>query len=369
MPHHANNAYNLPSINPSVCLHHVSADNPVPSSWFAAIKAGNYSSFPGPTLRNAMQHCPSSDATVKGHLKQMRQGLRSTKPKPPKPSNRLVILSESTKPPPPAPIGEPTINPTLPLSNQLYIAEMSLSRLYTNNTGRLPIQARSGNQYITIAYHKLSNVILCAPYANQTDAHRIAAYNSIMHHLTKRGLTVDLQILDNEASTDFKVKANIEDKWKAKYQLVPPDVHRCNAAERAIQTFKSHFLAIIADLPPAFPCYLWDLLLPQTELTINLLRQSSITPSMSAWEHFNGPFDYNATLLLPLGCPVIIHNKPSTHRSWDFCSADGFYVGVSLEHYHCHRVIDSKTKALHLISATITSPSRLSHLPTPSSTA
>jgi hypothetical protein len=34
-----------------------------------------------------MQHCPSSDATVKGHLKQMRQGLHSTKPKPPKPSN------------------------------------------------------------------------------------------------------------------------------------------------------------------------------------------------------------------------------------------------------------------------------------------
>ena len=223
---------------------------------------------------------------------------------------------------------------------------MPLSKLYTDDTGRLPIRARSGNQYITIAYHKLSNVILCAPFANRSDAHRLAAYNSIMHRLTKRGLTVDLQILDNEASKDFK--ANIEDKWKAKYQLVPPDVHRRNAAERAIQTFKSHFLAIIADLPPAFPRYLWDLLLPQTELTLNLLRQSSVTPSMSAWEHFNGPFDYNATPLLPLGCPVIIHNKPSTRRSWDFRGSDGFYVGVSLEHYRCHRVIDAKTKALRI---------------------
>jgi hypothetical protein len=170
----------------------------------------HYSSFPVLTLRNAMQHCPASDATVKSHLKQTRQGLRSTKPKPPKPSNQFAILTESTKPPPPAPIGEPTINPTLPLSNQLYIAEMLLSRLYTDNTSRLPIQAQSGNQYITIAYHKLSNVILCAPYANRTDAHCLAAYNFTMHRLTKRGLTVGLQILDNKASTDFK--ANTKDK-------------------------------------------------------------------------------------------------------------------------------------------------------------
>ncbi len=46
-PHQANNAYNLPSINSLIHLHHASAGNPVPSSWFAVIKAGNYSSFPG----------------------------------------------------------------------------------------------------------------------------------------------------------------------------------------------------------------------------------------------------------------------------------------------------------------------------------
>jgi hypothetical protein len=62
-------------------LHNASAGNPVPSTWFAAIKAGNYKTFPGLTFRNAMKHCPSSDATIKGQLKQMHQGLRSTKPK------------------------------------------------------------------------------------------------------------------------------------------------------------------------------------------------------------------------------------------------------------------------------------------------
>jgi hypothetical protein len=168
-----------------------------------------------------------------------------------------------------------------------------------------------------------------------------------MRYLTNLGHKVDLQILDYNVSA--KLKATIVDKWKVWYQLIPPNIHHCNAAKRAIQTFKSHFLAIIAGLPPAFPYYLWDLLLPQTELTLNLLHQSSITPSMSAWAHFNGPFDYNATPLLPLGCPTIIHNKPATHRTWDIRGSDGFYVGVSLEDYRCHCVIDSKNQVpLHL---------------------
>jgi hypothetical protein len=167
-----------------------------------------------------------------------------------------------------------------------------------------------------------------------------------MRRFTNRGHNVDLKILDNEVSV--KIKATIVEKWKVWYQLIPPDVHCCNAAKQAIQTFKSHFLAIIAGLPPAFPRYLWDLLLTQTELTLNLLRQSSIMPSMSTWEHFNGPFDYNATPLLPLGCPVTTHNKPATRCTWDFHGSDGFYVGISLEHYCCHRVIIAKTKSLRI---------------------
>ncbi len=117
-----------------------------------------------------------------------------------------------------------------------------------------------------------------------------------MRRLANRGHDVDLQILDNEVSAKFKT--TIVEKWKVWYRLVPLDVHHCNAAKLAIQTFKSHFYAIIAGLPPTFPHYLWDLLLPQTELTLNLLCQSSIMPSMSSWEHFNAPFNYNATKLM-----------------------------------------------------------------------
>ncbi len=86
----AANVYGLPSVSALVPLHHVSAVNPVPSTWFAAIKAGNYDTFCSLTLYNAMKHCHSSDATIKGHLKQTRQGLHSTMPKSHSSSNCLL---------------------------------------------------------------------------------------------------------------------------------------------------------------------------------------------------------------------------------------------------------------------------------------
>ena len=68
--------------------------------------------------------------------------------------------------------------------------------------------------------------------------------------------------------------------WGASYQLLPPNVHRRNEAERAIRTFKSHFMAILEGVDPEFPKFMWDNLLVQTELTINLLRQATINPML-----------------------------------------------------------------------------------------
>jgi hypothetical protein len=92
-------------------------------------------------------------------------------------------------------------------------------------------------------------------------------------------------------------------------------MHPCNRAERAIRTFKDHFLSILAGVDQSFPPYLWDLLLPQAEITLNLLQQSTLNPLISAWEFSHGPFDFNKTPLAPVGCRVLIHAKPVTCRS------------------------------------------------------
>ena len=51
------------------------------------------------------------------------------------------------------------------------------------------------------------------------------------------------------------------------YEQVPPNIHRRNAAERAVRTFKNHFLAGLATCHKDFALREWDRLIPQCELT------------------------------------------------------------------------------------------------------
>ena len=94
-------------------------------------------------------------------------------------------------------------------------------------------------------------------------------------------------IMDNEASAEYKKVIH----QICTIQLVPPNNHRHNLTERAIHTFKSHFIAIIAGVDDSFPMRLWDKLLPQTIHTPNLLRQSNAVPSISAYQYVRGTFD------------------------------------------------------------------------------
>ena len=324
----------LPSTNALIRYYHATAGSPVKATWLTAIKHGNYSTWPGLTYALAARYCPCADATIKGHQFQTRQHVRSTQP--PTPRQALTTFE------PPAPE-----QPPMP---ELHLSELPLHRLYTDDTGRFPIQSQSGNQYIMVAYHHSSNAILIQPFASKHDRHRIAAASTIMSRLRARHLDVNTVILDNEASADYR--RNITDTWGCAYQLVPPDMHRRNAAERAIRTFKAHFLAILASIDPAYPANRWDLLLPHTELTLNLLRQSRSRPTVSAWEQLAGPFNFDATPLAPPGCRALIHAKPATRRSWDFRTNDGFYVGPALHHYRCYTLLKRDTRAV-VISDTV----------------
>jgi hypothetical protein len=79
--------------------------------------------------------------------------------------------------------------------------------------------------------------------------------------------------------------------------LCPPHCHRRNAAERSIPTFKENVVAGLSSVDPNFPLHLWDRLLHQAEITLNLLRTSILHPQLSAAAHFHGLIDYNKTSL------------------------------------------------------------------------
>ena len=125
------------------------------------------------------------------------------------------------------------------------------------------------------------------------------------------------------------------DEQGVEYQLVPPHIHRRNAAERAIQTFKHHFLAILASCDPHFPIAEWDRLLDQAELTLNLNRNARINPKLSSYAFLFGNFDFNATPLAPPGTKIQVQIKSGQRGSWSYHSEDGWYIGPALKHYRC----------------------------------
>jgi hypothetical protein len=122
------------------------------------------------------------------------------------------------------------------------------------------------------------------------------------------------------------------------YQLVPANIHHRNAAERAIQTWKNHFITTLCSTDPEFLLHLWDKLLPQALLTLNLLRSSRINPQLSAWPQVNGACDYNKTLLAPPGTCVLVHEKPAVCGTWSPHAVDAWYIGPAMQHYHCYCV-------------------------------
>ena len=129
-------------------------------------------------------------------------------------------------------------------------------------------------------------------------------------------------------------------------------MHSQNAAERSIRTFKAHFVAILSGVAPYFPRHLWDLFLLQTKMTLNLLWQATDNPAISAWENFNGKFNYNARPLGTLGISVIVHTKPGRRQSWDFRGRDGWSVGASMTHYRCQSVIPKLTRSMVISDTT-----------------
>jgi hypothetical protein len=232
----------LPSIRALVGFYHAYLGFTVKQTWFDAIKDGNCNTFEGLTYSNAAKYCPDADETIMGHLAQQHQNVRSTKAKPTMPAP-LAVLPPLIEAP----------------SNLVFIVTTSLSKLFTNDTGRFPTRALTGNQYVMIVFHVNSNLIFQQAFKSKSNCHCIAAYNTIMMHLVALGLSIDLQILDNKANATYKEAITF--KWNATFQLIPPDMHCCNWAERAICTFEDHFLAILAGVNSAFPPYLWDLLL------------------------------------------------------------------------------------------------------------
>jgi hypothetical protein len=164
----------------------------------------------------------------------------------------------------------------------VFAVTVDADQIYTDQTGKLPVVSSKSNKYFMILYGYDSNAILAQPIKDRTAPELLKAFQIMEQYLVDRGLKLKLMKLDNEASTLLKMYRH---QQNITFQLVPIYSHRRNSAERAIRSFKDHLIAGLFSTEKSFPMHMWDRLLPQAVITLNMLRTARINPKLSADTH------------------------------------------------------------------------------------
>jgi hypothetical protein len=157
------------------------------------------------------------------------------------------------------------MNHTRTHSTFLSIQDAPTGMIYTDQTGAFPIVSSRGIKAVMLMYDYDSNAILIEGISSRGQSELLRAYQKLHQRLLDAGLKPQFQRLDNEASGVFKQflrSLNID------FQLTPANMHRHNAAERAIRTWKNHFISGLSSMNPCFPLRFWCQLIPQSELTL-----------------------------------------------------------------------------------------------------
>ena len=263
--HHDNNA-------DLVAFYHAAMGSPAVITFEQAVSRG-FLTLPELTAVKIRQNKPTPMATAQGHLHAQRQGLRSTQA--PTISPEKNESTDDYFPPLP-------LVPTSNIQFTIKPARDYTYRMHADTMGRFPVPSMHGANYLLLFFHEDCNYIHVEAMPSRSSAHFIAAFRRAIQLFTKTGFKPRMQRLDNEISAELL--SVLQDEFNITCELAPPHNHRTLRVERAIQTFKNHFISTLCTCDPSFPLYLWEDLLPQSLLTLNLMRGSNITPTISAYE-------------------------------------------------------------------------------------
>ena len=113
-------------------------------------------------------------------------------------------------------------------------------KIATDFTSKLPVTSNRGNKYLFVLNDYDSNHILICPMKSRADSEFTRVVMDLHEHLLTRGIKPAYTRLENEASPAFQRELKTKN---IDFQLSLSGMHRRNAAERAIITFKDHFIA------------------------------------------------------------------------------------------------------------------------------
>jgi len=332
----ANAVVSLPSDKHFVQFMHAAFGSPALSTFLKALRKNYLNTVPRLTSALVCAHPPHTLATALGHLDQCRSGLDSTS----------LRKHSITTPAQADDVDDGDENNTTD-DNTTFIDDKNLLFCKLHSTadidaaGRFPIQSLSKNEYQLLSY--LNGYIHVEPMPSRHHTAYIAAYDRTFTFWSQFGPLPTVIRLDNE--TSHQLHAYISTRVQPP-QYFPPGNHRANRAERAMRTWKNHFIATLSTASPKFPLNHWDKLLPLAELTLNCLVPWQLNPSISAYHGLTGKiFDFRAHPIAPAGTAILIHDKASARPSWAGHGTPGFYIGPALDHYRCHHVHSNSTSA------------------------
>ena len=160
------------------------------------------------------QTSSKKNPTAQGHLDQEFKNLRSTK----------SIIDEHEQDIPPS--QEPRNIKTNDIM-YIVISTDDICKSYSDQTGKFPVTSSRGHKYIFVFYHYDTNTIMVYAIKSRNTPELCEAWTKAFDNLKAHSENPNFHILDNECSREMKLmfqSANVQ------YQLVPPHIHRRNAA-------------------------------------------------------------------------------------------------------------------------------------------
>lgn len=206
------------------------------STLITAADKGCLQGCPGLTAAAIRKHIGVETAMECGHMKQIQKGTRSTT----KTSNRgrpaKTLHQERMEA-----ANDAQEHPTQELRNErtnfvFMTTYASEGLIASDQTGAFPSISNKGHRYVCVFYFYDANHIKGYPIKSRKKEELLRVYKLAYAYCEQRGFKPKLHKLDSETSKEVE---NFIKGEQATYQYAPPDMHRTNPAERAIQTWKA----------------------------------------------------------------------------------------------------------------------------------
>ena len=271
------------------------------------------------------RHAPQSPFTAIGHLVELRHGVNSTN----------------------APLEHPAPLSISDDDGHIWSYSFALPippdvTVHADFKGPHPIPSARGHTHILVMVYK--NYSHLEPAKGVNGASMADAYARGLAFYAARGVAGDQQHLRMDNVTSPELRALLAKRHVAGHPLqieyVPPNVHRANRAEKAIQFFEASLLSVMAGAHPDYPQDQWDLSLPQLETQMAHLVPWGSDSAISAYHGLYGKrYDFKKHPFAPFGMAVSKQVDRNIRGSFGAKAKPGFFIGPSLDHYRTYRLL------------------------------